>query len=291
MNQRNRLTNPELSPGHASYITWENYRRGFQWRTAHSEGRELHRIEYPDFDGPDFFGRLIVLPPGQRSEVRKEPGDLVLLALEGDIEVTIGANIHVLKPLDLLAIPAGTAFSMANVGLPNGVVFGTFARGDGAVPEPRGEIQHMVWEQYRRDFRWTLPLAEQWGYHRGSGPLIRPEMLRGHTVRMPPGQTTPWHAPARDMMFMGISAEVEFAAGGGVWPLKRFDLLLIPAGTPYAYTNYGLSETVFLSIGGKLPPGRKSTYFAEDPGWPPREGVPVIEVEIDAHGDARVKNA
>ncbi len=101
---------------------------------------------------------------------------------------------------------------------------------------------HMVWDTYRRDFRWTLPLAEQWGYHRGSGPLIISDGLRGHTVRMPTGQTTPWHHAARDMLF----------------------------------------------IGGKLPPGKKGTYYAEDPGWPVRADAATIEVFVDQHGDAKV---
>jgi quercetin dioxygenase-like cupin family protein len=291
LNQKNRLTNPELSKGHCSYITWEDYRRGFQWHTDAGERRQLHRMEYPDFNGPDFSGRLIVVPCGQGCNVRKDAGDVVLLGIEGDVEVIIGSTIYPLKPLDLLAIPAGTAYSYANVGLSNGVFFGTFAKGEGAVKEVRGDVEHMIWEQYRRDFRWTLPLAEQWGYHRGSGPLIKPPMLRGHTVRIPTGQTTPWHYAARDMMFMGISGEVEFAAGGEVWAIKPFNLLLIPAGTPYKYTNYSLTETVFLSIGGKLPPGQKGTYFSSDPGWPISADAKTMEVEIDAYGDARVKTS
>jgi hypothetical protein len=60
---------------------------------------------------------------------------------------------------------------------------------------------------------------------------------------------------------------------------------LIPAGVPYTYTNYGLDEVVFLSIGGKLPVGKKGTYFTRDPGWPIQADAPKMDVELDAAGD------
>ena len=92
-------------------------------------------------------------------------------------------------------------------------------------------------------------------------------------------------------LFMGIYHEVEFKAGGREFALGPLDFLLIPAGTPYQYANYGLSEVVFLSIGGKLPAGKKGTYFASDPGWPIRADAETIEVVIDKYGDARVASA
>jgi len=70
--------------------------------------------------------------------------------------------------------------------------------------------------------------------------------------------------------------------------MKPMDLLLLPAGTPYTYTNYSRAETLFFSIGGKLPPGKKGIYFSADPGWPIRPDAPTMQVEIDPHGDARV---
>ena len=77
-------------------------------------------------------------------------------------------------------------------------------------------------------------------------------MLRGHLVRDPAAQSTPWHYAPRDMMFTVIDNEVEFAAAGKCWPLKPMDMLVLPAGTPYKYTNYSRMETLFFSIGGNL---------------------------------------
>ena len=279
-----------IARGDPVYQRWQDYRRAFSW---HGSGNNARRLEYPAVEAALVRSHLIVVPAAQACPERRDDGDVVYLAAAGEVEFTVGANRFLLKPLDIITVPAGTTYGYANLGLANAILCGVFAKpaqGErGASKASSGSAPlHMVWEQYRRDFRWTLPLAERWGYHRGSGPLIISDGLRGHTVRMPPGQTTPWHAPARDMVFMGISDEVEFKAGGHEWPLGPRDFLIVPAGTPYTYTNYGLAECVFFSIGGKLEPGKKAIYYADDPGWPVRSDARIIEVEIDKHGDARV---
>ncbi|HSV83880.1 MAG TPA: hypothetical protein VLK85_32180, partial [Ramlibacter sp.] len=233
--------------------------------------------------------RLILVATGQSAPTRTRDVDTVYQCFEGTVEVTINDARYVLNALDLLSVPAGSRYSFANCELQNALLCEVSARNEGA-PLPPGGLapSHMVWSQYRRDFRWTLPLAEHWGYHRGSGPLIITDGLRGHTVRMPIGQTTPWHHAARDMLFMGIYHEVEFRAGGRSFTLGPRDQLTVPAGTPYCYTNHGLDEVVFLSIGGKLPAGKKGTYYARDPGWPIDPATPIIEVFVDKYGDAKV---
>jgi mannose-6-phosphate isomerase-like protein (cupin superfamily) len=281
-----------LAKGDVVYQPWQEYRREFTWRTSAQGTAALRCVEYPPVEAPLVKGRLLMVPPAQGTDRRTAEIDTVYLCVEGDADFTVGSTTFALKPLDLLSIPQGLEYEFVNSGLVNTLLCGIYAKSEGATAALRSNApappKHMVWAQYRRDFRWTLPWAEQWGYHRGSGPLVISDGLRGHTVRQPPGQSTPWHAPARDMVFMGIQHEVEFKAGGRECPLGPLDFLIIPAGTPYQYTNYGLSETVFFSIGGKLPPGKKATYFVSDPGWPIRGDAEELRVEIDSHGDARV---
>jgi quercetin dioxygenase-like cupin family protein len=282
-----------IAKGEPVYQRWSDYRRAFKWAGADNGAIGSTILEYPAIEAPLVRGRMLMVPTAQSAPRHVDDNDTVFLCVEGEVEFTIGSQTLLLEPLDLVSIPAGTAFSYVNLGLANALLCGIYARADGKSPAPAAPksdspAMHMKWEQYRRDFHWTLPLAEHWGYHRGSGPLIISEGLRGHTVRIPTAQTTPWHYAARDMLFMGIQHEVAFKAAGREFALGPLDFLIIPAGTPYAYVNYGLSECVFFSIGGKLPAGKKGTYFAADPGWPIRADARTLQVEIDAHGDARV---
>ena len=286
-----------VAKGDPVYQRWQAYRSAFRWSSGPDNGSGFQRLEYPAVEAPLVRGQLLVLPTGQGAPSQSHETDSVYLCIEGELEFVIGSNIFALKPLDMISIPAGTSYRFVNVALSQALACFISAKKDAAaaaavtVSKTPVAPNHMVWEQYRRDFRWTLPLAEQWGYHRASGPLIITDGLRGHTVRQPVGQSTPWHYAARDMLFMGIYHEVEFKAGGREFALGPLDFLLIPAGTPYQYTNYGLSEVVFLSIGGKLPAGKKGIYFASDPGWPIRADAETIEVVIDKYGDARVASA
>ncbi len=273
-----------------AYMLWQDYRRDFKRVTPKGKDWGFQRIEYPAIDGADFFGRWNTLPRAQSIPTHSEPGDVVYLSVEGDLEITVGDTLFALKSLDMLAVPANMPRSLLNVGRKDVFYFGIYATNEGGAKTVAAgaEVELMTWEHSRRDFHWTLPLAERWGYHRGSGPLIRPAMLRGHLVRMPTAQQTPWHYAPRDLVFTVIDNEVEFSAANKVFPLKPQDMLVVPAGTPYRYANYGRNEVLFLSIGGKLPPGKKSAYFTEDPGWPIRPDAPTMEVEIDIYGDAKV---
>jgi quercetin dioxygenase-like cupin family protein len=285
-----------VAKGEPLYQRWQDYRRSFSWSNAANGGAESGSrfVQYPAIEGPLVSGRVLMLPAAQSFGPRSHDTDTVYLGLEGETEFTVGEATYLVKPLDMLCIPAGSSYRCTNSDLANAVLGGIYAKHDASQPKspasakPGAAPTHMVWERYRRDFHWTLPWAERWGYHRGSGPLIMADGLRGHTVRIPPGQSTPWHFAPRDLVFMGIQNEVEFKAAGREFPLTRYDLLIVPGGTPYRYTNYGLTECVFLSIGGKLPPGKKGIYFTSDPGWPIRADAERISVEIDPYGDARV---
>lgn len=272
------------------YMLWQDFRRDLRRVVQDQKGWGHHRIDYPAIQGADFQGYWTSLPTANAYADHREKGDVVYLSVEGDLEITVDGQRHVLQSLDMLAVPAHALRSIVNVGRPDGFYFAIYSDGKdtGGKQDPAAKPEHMTWTESRRDFHWTLPLAERWGYHRGSGPLIRPVALRGHLVRMPAAQHTPWHYAPRDLMFTVIDNEIEFSCAGRNFPLKPQDMLLIPAGTPYIYTNYTRRETLFLSIGGKLPPGRKSRYFTENPGWPPRPDAPTMEVEIDIYGDAKV---
>ena len=238
-----------------------------------SASRDRHRLEHPPLKADSFHANLVAVPCALAVLDQTHPGDTIYLGAEGELEFTIGQQVFLLKPRNLLAIPVGTVYSYANVGLANAVMLRTFA----ADPEPgavSGKVEHMVWQQYSARFGWTLPLAEQWGYH------------RGHTVRIPMAQFTPWHHVPLDLYFMVLQGEIEFGAGGKVWKLLPYDLLLVPAGTSHQYPNNTLAETLFYSMGGKLPPGKKGVYFTEDPDWPIRAHALAFLVELDPYGDA-----
>ncbi len=280
-----------IASGEPVYQRWQEYRGRALWAGAADGKAGTQHLEYPSIEAPLVRGRLLMVPTGQAAPTRTEDTDTVYLGLESDVEFTVGTQTLVVKPLDILCVPAGTPHGFANLSLANALLCGIYAKSDGAPTPPKAERPAptlMEWDTYRRDFHWTLPWSEQFGFHRGSGPLIISDGLRGHTVRIPTGQTTPWHYAARDMLFMGIHHDVEFKAANKSFRLGPHDFLIIPAGTPYSYHNHGLAECVFFSIGGKLPPGRKGTYFTADPGWPIRADAQTMTVEIDAHGDARV---
>ncbi len=267
-------------------MPWEDAHRLFKWTVPEGAEWGLQWLEYPRVEGAHLSGCLIALPSGHTRTVT-EDGDAVLYGIEGEIEVVVGNGRSVLRRFDLLSIPAGMQYSCVNMGLSTAVVCGIFADGKGL----EAVSKHLSWREYRRDFQWTLPLADQFGYHRASGPFLDTGTLRAHTAWQLSGQSTPWHFAPRDLLFVGTHNDVEFNAAGRQWPLSPFDLLLMPAETPYTYTNYGFTEAVFLSIGGKAPPGRTGAYFSADPGWPARADAKRLSTETDIYGNARVKGA
>jgi quercetin dioxygenase-like cupin family protein len=165
-----------------------------------------HLLEYPAIEGADYRGRLMALPVGQTCK-RSDPGDTVLLGIEGDIEVTLEGSKLALKPLDLLGIPANTPYSCANPGLSNALMCGVYANPDpGAPGRAEAKPRHMIWEDYRGNFGWTQPGPNAGGIT--ADPVRSSFRLAArHTVRMPPGQSTPWHFTVRDLMFMCIHNE------------------------------------------------------------------------------------
>lgn len=267
------------------FSKWRDYRRDVTV-IRNTPGQE--RLVYPQVPGDSFSGNLIVVPPGRQSKSVTGAADKIFLVVEGEADFYAGGNWHALVKLDMISIPAGFSFHYLNGGL-DALILCEVAAFEGPAERPQGlGVEHWRWQDYRRDFHWTLPWAELPGFHRGSGPLLRPPQLRGHTVRFPAHQSAPWHHAARDLLFLVVDGEIEFECGGGVFPMEKLDFLMIPALMPYKYTNFGLTEEIHLSIGGILEPGRKGVYYESDPGWPVRPDAKTIPVEIDTYGDAKV---
>lgn len=277
-------------PASAAYLSWTDARRGMFPRQAESRIAGESWIAYPAIRGASVHGRLTQLPAGHVIPVTLAPADLMLLGVRGEAAITVGAQSWTLNPLDLMILPAGTRWRAEAPGLEPVLFHETHGCGsdsfDDAPAPAGGDVTHHDWRIYRSDFKWSLPWSDRWGFRRGSGPYFGAAGLRGHTVRQPPGQATPWHYAPRDLLFMPVLGEVEFRCGGRAYPLAPYDQLIIPAGMPYQYTNTGLTEVVFLSTGGALPPGGKGRYFAADPGWPIRADAPVMDTTVDPYGNA-----
>ncbi len=274
-------------------LTWADARRSYAWRANSTSAWGHHVLDYPQCDAGTLTGQMMLLLPGQSSLPQAALTDSVYLGVQGELEFSSGAERHAVGPLDLLGVPRGANYSFANLGLSNALVYcmGSKKTADEAgsvtaAATPDAACTYMRWEAYRNAFRWDLPFADQWGFCRGAGPHLRLDSLSGHTVRHPIGQASPWHASARDLLFIQLSGNSAFRAAGKVWELAPWDVLVIHARTPYSYFNAGIEESVFLDMGIRI--AQANTYYAEDPGWPVRADAAVVKTERDAHGQARL---
>jgi len=266
-------------------LQWQDARRSYVWRKAASAAWGYHVLEYPLCDAGSLSGQMLLLLPGQASALEAAQTDTVYLGVEGELEFTSGPERHVVGALDLLGIARQANYRFTNCGLSNALVFCMRSKKAEGEPSAAACI-HMAWKDYRNEFRWDLPFADQWGFHRGAGPHMRLDGLSGHTVRHPVGQASPWHAAERDLLFIQLQGNSAFRAAGKVWELAPWDLLVIHARTPYSYFNAGTEESVFLDMGMRIT--QASTYYAEDPGWPVRADARVLKTEKDAHGQVRL---
>jgi quercetin dioxygenase-like cupin family protein len=209
------------------------------------------------------------------------------VGIEGSIEVLVdGDKIFTIGPRDVLRLCSRTPHYLSNSGFSHSLV-GCFSgllsqKATGEFPR----VECLKWEEYRRAITWNLPLADQWGMHRGQAQYLVSEVVKGHTVVQPPGQSTPWHLTSRDLIFVGLSGSVEFAAAGQVWALATADLLMLPGNTPYRYSNHAQEMAVFFDIGSVYGTGSKDpptrVYFQRDPGWPVDFDTPKLETEFSA---------
>lgn len=131
------------------------------------------------------------------------------------------------------------------------------------------------WVETRRDPRW-LEINTGWGSHRAVYPYLELGCLSAHLVGVPAGQRSPWHSRSggREVLFLGVAGELEFAVPDGIYPLDPCDVL-VSGSVPYSYQNLGVTPAFFWVLnerheGAKeaRASGRSSTYYDEAPSDP-----------------------
>jgi mannose-6-phosphate isomerase-like protein (cupin superfamily) len=264
-------------------------------RRSSAENWGLQQILHPEVEARNLKARLVTVPAAQSRPTQAQAVDVVFVGINGELEFKVGTGTHLLERYDIVTIAAGTPYEYRNVGFDDALMFEATGPGDGhnkqarLAATPPGSCVYWKWEEYRRGFHWQLPLANTPGNHRGSGPHVTTRTLLGHLVRQLPGQSCPWHAPARDLIFLQLRGEVVFTAAGAEWPLKPFDVFMMPEDTPYIYSNPGSQEMLFFDIGGPRPSGKDNVYYAGDPGWPPAPDAPRLELQFSPTGEARLR--
>ncbi len=275
-------------------LKWNEYRRALVWD---SSAWGFHRGWYQEIDADQLTGQVILLPAAQGIRPEAKPGASVFVGVKGDVAITVQEMTYVVGAYDVLSIPANMPFSYVNIDLESALLFMMVAKAGKAAEgtpaslgdwheSPKSPV-YMPWQEVRRQFTWQLPRAEGWGSHRGTGPHVFSGTLSGHLVREPSAQSSPWHAPSRDIIFIQLAGEVEFTAAGRRWHLEPLDLFMMPANVPYVYTNIGLVESLFCDTGGRVRAGSTTVYWESDPGWPIGTQAEVLETEAAPDGGRR----
>lgn len=231
-------------------------------------------------------GQMVLLPTAQSLSPDTSNGATVLVGVRGRVAVDVLGETHVIGPNDVLTIPATLTYRCNNVQQDASLFAVVVAKvGQAATPTPASQgdwpdsglspVFH-PWDEVRCHFSWHLPKARVPGMHRATGPSFSAGTLRGHMVRQPIAQRCPWHAAARDLIFIQLHGEVDFIAAGREWHLEPLDMMRISAETPYVYANTGPTESLFCDVGGRLPGNSRTTYWEADPGWPISTTVPTI---------------
>lgn len=233
--------------------------------------------EHSKMECGSFEAGLMELHEGQEAIFASRAEDMIYLVVEGCITLVIDGQSYEASFADFVSVPAGAEHSIANK-LSSAAILCRLSGQDNGYPKPTANAEHMKWTAYRDELTWTLPLADQEGHRRGSGPAIRTRSLRGHIVSLPPDQAAPWHNATRNLLFMPLTGSIEVAAANRKLVLSPRDMLLMPAYTPYSYSNRCTTESLFLSIGPNVETQAKRTYFTSDPGWPVRADAATLAV-------------
>lgn len=185
--------------------------------------------------------------------------DRILAGVEEDVVLTVGDAAIPLGPLDLLSLPAGIELSAATTGWRDALVCEISSRRAAAGGPSRPVLA--PWSEQRLALNTDYPDADLWGYHRGTYPRVSSGDVTCNLVMQPPAQTSPRHVKPWDCIFVQLRGETAFEVSTETSTLDTRDVLLVPAGHPYRYTNVGTGTALFASIAGAQPPGRKATYF------------------------------
>lgn len=117
------------------------------------------------------------------------------------------------------------------------------------------QVTFLEWSQQRPD--WTvepLPLADQFGWHRGHYGLLEGTNVRTRVVSLPFGQSSPPHSVGHEIIIFQLEGQTVFLVGPDRtrFRLGRYDALFIPADVVYEYWNAGPENVLFLVVNGRL---------------------------------------
>jgi len=259
------------------HFPWESVRRTLDWKLPHADRFGFHRGMYTPMNSSDVQARLVRVPAGQSSPVHRSSAETVIVGLIGEVEFSIGGERALMTARDLLQVPADMPRSYLNVGLTDAIFFAAQPR-----PEPGTahgvtyredesaagwsapddvNVSHLRWEDYRRQVIYRGGFVQQFGSHRGIHPHIQGTTIKGHVVRVPGGQGSPWHTVGGDVIFLGLHGEFEVYAEKQAFALGPMDVLVLPP-PMYALQNVGLSEGLYFSINTKSGTATKMEYFA-----------------------------
>ncbi len=256
-----------------SHFRWEEFRRDPKWHLKGGEWGSLRAV-YPSLLSANLAVHLVRVPGGQRSPwhaaaAGKITTNRLILHLVGEIEFSIASKVFPLAPLDILTLN-DSPYSYQNPGFSD-ALFWTISRRDrerlysreqratgaGATyweseppqdPNAAERIQHMRWEEYRRNIDWRQPNSENWGSHLGAYPGIEIERLRGMMFRLPAGQAIQPEELPHDALFFGVQGEIEFQVGPDIYPLGRLDLIAVAPQRSFRYINAGFTDALFFEV-------------------------------------------
>ncbi|MEV8546499.1 cupin domain-containing protein [Streptomyces sp. NPDC051572] len=99
---------------------------------------------------------------------------------------------------------------------------------------------------------WSLPKAEQIGYHRTICRGVRGSGASLGLGIMPVGQRSPLHSTDAEHLLLGLEGELTWNVEGVHYTMKPRDLLFVGAGVEYEYWNSGFGTAQFIDVIGRV---------------------------------------
>ena len=255
---------------------WQDYRRTINWQSMGAVDWGRHYGTHEPVCTSTLQAQVVRIPAGQATPVLSANGDHFTVQLVGEVCLIIGEQRWTVKPYDIVTIPAGTPHFYRNSGIEDVLFYLGYERPEQGGYElvaledsdarlratPGAEVTHLRWEEYRRRIVYRGALSERNGYHRGVYPFVETAGMRGHAVRVPAGQGSPWHTGGADLLFLGLRGELEFYADPDApkaYPVGPCDILMVPDAF-YGDQNVGFEDAIYLSMSAKSETREKPVY-------------------------------
>lgn len=97
-----------------------------------------------------------------------------------------------------------------------------------------------------------LPKSDVFGHHRGLYDRVEGTSFRAGILVLPFGQSSPPHDYNGEHIIFQLEGEVQFDFEHGSYKLTPYDMLFIPAGAVYGYSNVGRGDVRFITIIGQV---------------------------------------